>query len=281
MCLINDQVVDEDLFDRLCDAMLERLKDINSRVQVQAIAAIYRLQDPNDRDCRVIRALLFLMTYDPHWQVRYQALSHVAFSRITLTDIIGRVCDPHPSVRRKALLILSEKVLIKFISIEKRLFILNYALKDDDKAVLETCCKKLLPSWLAFKENDIVKLLKALDVVEATDTAELMLTKMYADESLERLYSDFSVVLTDKHVIPLDKLDAESALYWAWMCQKAKSIVSDNDQSLEPKPVSVTMATTDDDHATLALKSAAVADSEDFLDRLLPSLTEYCEYVTE
>lgn len=198
IAISNDQFIDEDLFDRLCDALLERLKDINSRVQVQAISAIYRLQDPNDRDCRVIKALLFLMTYDPHWQVRYQALSNVAFSKMTLPDIIDRVRDPNPNVRRKALHILSEKVLIKFISIEKRLFILNYSLKDDDPGVLETCTKKLLPSWLAFKENDVCKLLKALDVVGATETAELMLNKMYADSSLDTLCKDADHLLNEK-----------------------------------------------------------------------------------
>ena len=31
---------------------------------------------------------MFLITYDPHWQVRNQALSNVAFSKITLPDII-------------------------------------------------------------------------------------------------------------------------------------------------------------------------------------------------
>ena len=51
----SDQFIDEELFDKLCDAMLERLKDINSRVQTQAVAAIHRLQDPNDRECRVIK----------------------------------------------------------------------------------------------------------------------------------------------------------------------------------------------------------------------------------
>lgn len=45
----NDQFIDEDLYDRLSDALLERLKDINSKVQIQAIAAVFRLQDPNDR----------------------------------------------------------------------------------------------------------------------------------------------------------------------------------------------------------------------------------------
>jgi hypothetical protein len=127
------------------------------------------------------------MTQDPHWQVRFQALSRIAFSKQTLTRIIDRVRDMNPSVRRKALIILSEKVLIKFINVEKRIFILNYSLKDDDPLVLETCCKKLLPSWLAFKENNIIKLLKALDVVEATETVVLLLDKMYADDSLESL----------------------------------------------------------------------------------------------
>ena len=195
MSLINsDEFIDEDLFDKICDAMMVRLKDINSRVQTQAVTAIHRLQDPNDRECRVIEALLFLIQHDPHWQVRYQALANIAFSKKTLPIIIDRVRDMNSSVRRKALLILSEKVLIKFISMEKRIFILNYALKDDDQLVSETCCKKLLPSWLAFKENNIVKLLKALDVVEATETVELMLNKMYENDSLESLCKDFTLI---------------------------------------------------------------------------------------
>jgi condensin complex subunit 3 len=194
----NEQFIDEDLYDRLCDGLLERLKDVNSRVQVQAITAIYRLQDPNDKDCRVIKALLFLMSFDPNWQVRYQAISNIAFSKMTLSDIIDRVRDPSPFVRRKAIFILSEKVLIKFISIEKRLFILNYSLKDEDASVLDTCCKKLLPSWLAHKENDLCKLLKALDVVDATETAELMLNSMYKESSIETITNEFIELLNER-----------------------------------------------------------------------------------
>jgi hypothetical protein len=144
--------------------------------------------------------LIFLMEYDPHWQVRYQVISHLAFSKQTLPHIIDRVRDQHPNVRRKALFILSEKVLIKFITVEKRLFILNYSLKDHDAAVAETCWKKLLPSWLAFKENNIVKLLKALDVVEATELIELMLNKINQDESLETICKDFTLINSDRFV---------------------------------------------------------------------------------
>lgn len=138
------------------------------------------------------------MTYDPNWMVRYQALSHVAFSKMTLPDIIDRVRDPSANVRRKALIILSEKVLIKFITIEKRLFILNYSLNDEDPTVMDTCVKRLLPSWLAFKENDLVKLLKALDVVEATETMELMMDKIYGNHNLNTLCDDFAPILNEK-----------------------------------------------------------------------------------
>jgi hypothetical protein len=194
----SEQFIDEDLYNGLCDVLLERLKDVNSRVQVQAITAIYRLQDPNDRECRVIKALQYLLSYDPNWQVRYQALSQIAFSKQTLPDIIDRVRDPNPNCRKKALLILSEKVLIKFISIEKRLFILRHSLKDSDESVLDVCVKKLLPSWLNFKENDLCKLLKALDVVDSTDICQLMLNKMYEDTSLDRLCGEFGHHLNER-----------------------------------------------------------------------------------
>jgi hypothetical protein len=292
----NDQFIDEDLFDRLCDAMMERLRDINSKVQVQAISAIYRLQDPNDRECRVTRALTFLMTHDPNWQVRYQALANIAFSRTTLPDIIDRVRDPNPNVRRKALLILSEKVLIKFINIERRLFILNYSLKDDDPGVVETCCKKLLPSWLAFKENDICKLLKALDVVQATDTMKLMLNKMYASHSTDSLISDFQTQMNEKHLIPVEKLDAENVFYWSWLCElcktnsdkkQEKNSTKANENRSQLKDVSNAIEamqlreTCSDSNAESSSGQNKETLDEDNLDNLLPSLTEFCDYVCQ
>ena len=138
------------------------------------------------------------MGFDPDWKMRYGALSHVVFTMENLHHIIQRVRDPNAIVRRKALLILSEKVPIKFINIETRLVILNYSLNDEDAAVLEACVKKLLPSWLSFKKNDLVKLLKALDVVESTKIMELMMDKMYGTHSLDTLCDDFSPLLNEK-----------------------------------------------------------------------------------
>jgi hypothetical protein len=44
----------------------------------------------------------------------------------------------------------------------------------------------------------LCKLLKALDVVDATETCELMLNKMYVDAKLEGLCSEFAPILNEK-----------------------------------------------------------------------------------
>jgi hypothetical protein len=153
------------------------------------------MQKPiNEKDCRVIGALLSLMSSDPNWQVRNQALSSIKLSKFTLLNgVIDRVGDENYNVRRNAIVILSEKALIESINLEKKLFILSNSLKDKDSFVLDICCRKLLPSWLAHKDidNDLCKLLQALDVVNATETAELIFNSMFKKSSIETIADKF------------------------------------------------------------------------------------------
>ena len=65
-------------------------------------------------------------------------------------------------------------------------------------------------------------------------------------------------------VVPYENLNAESAFYWSWTCSKMKSIEAKQKTSfseLEPNG--------NDD------------DDLDYLDKLVPPLTVYCEYVQE
>lgn len=224
------------------------------------------------------------MSYDPNWQVRYQALAHLAYSRITLNDIIDRVRDPSPHVRKKALLTLSEKVLIKYISIERRLFILNYALNDTDEAVVEVAARKLVPSWLTFKENDACKLLAALDVINSTATCELMLERLYTDTPVQSIYDEFAPALhLDKCLVPIERLNAESALYWRWFCAKCKSMIDGSsssqtgggggrpDQGGDQTP-------NQQSNGGGAATSDEQIEGQNCLDKILPSLTEFCDY---
>ena len=49
-----DVAIDDDLYERIYHAMLQRLRDKLPVVRVQAVLAITRLQDPRDNDCPVI-----------------------------------------------------------------------------------------------------------------------------------------------------------------------------------------------------------------------------------
>ncbi|RNA41325.1 condensin complex subunit 3 isoform X2 [Brachionus plicatilis] len=62
-----------------------------------------------------------------------------------------------------------------------------------------------------------------------------------------------------RHVIPLEKLDAESLFYWHWVCSKCKPSEESNH----------------------GMDTSEQAVGQDHLDSLLPSLTEYCAYVEQ
>ena len=46
--------IDDDLFDKINEAMLVRLKDKIPNVRIQAVLALSRLQDPKDDECPVV-----------------------------------------------------------------------------------------------------------------------------------------------------------------------------------------------------------------------------------
>ena len=52
---LGDEVeIDDELFDRIHDRMLERLKDKVPAIRVQAVFAITRLQNPQDKNCPIV-----------------------------------------------------------------------------------------------------------------------------------------------------------------------------------------------------------------------------------
>ena len=50
----DDAQLDDTLYDRIYECMLQRLRDKFPIVRVQAVLAMGRLQDPTDQDCPVI-----------------------------------------------------------------------------------------------------------------------------------------------------------------------------------------------------------------------------------
>ena len=50
----DDAQLDDTLYDKIYECMLQRLRDKFPVVRVQAVLAMGRLQDPTDKDCPVI-----------------------------------------------------------------------------------------------------------------------------------------------------------------------------------------------------------------------------------
>lgn len=55
-----DAKIDDDLYDKIYDCMLERLRDKIPIVRMHAVLALTRLQNPRDENCPVIKGDILL-----------------------------------------------------------------------------------------------------------------------------------------------------------------------------------------------------------------------------
>lgn len=243
-----DAQIDDELFESIYQAMLQRVKDKFPAVRVQAVTALTRLQDPSDKGCPIIAAYMFLLEKDPHPDVRRAVLSSIAVSRKTLPVVIGRTCDVKETVRKLAYQVLSEKVHIKGLPIAQRVQLLNRGLNERADVVKNACSQKLLQSWLRMCKGSILELLKCLDVENSCDTAELALNHILADTTTKELADSFIQFLNEDLVIHLGEITSEAAIYWKCLCS--------------------------------CLKSQGVT-GEEHMERILPNLTHFCNYVQQ
>ncbi|XP_032881961.1 condensin complex subunit 3 [Amblyraja radiata] len=224
--------IDDELYDRIYDAMLVRLKDKFPNVRIQAVLALGRLQDPIDENCPVINAYLYLIECDVNPEVRRAVLSCIAPSVRTLAKIIGRTMDVKDNVRKLAYEVLAEKIHIKAFSIAQRVKLLKQGMADRSDAVKEVVRKKLLQAWLRMLDGNILDLLHCLDVENCVDEAESALNAMFAQSHLEELV-DNCQKLNNGKVIPAENLTCENALYWKCLCNYVKSMGNKGEEALE------------------------------------------------
>uniref|UniRef100_A0A3B4B2V9 Non-SMC condensin I complex, subunit G n=1 Tax=Periophthalmus magnuspinnatus TaxID=409849 RepID=A0A3B4B2V9_9GOBI len=94
--------IDDDLFDRIHQAMLIRVTDKFPNVRIQAALAMTRLQQPRDPDCPTINAYLLIIDNDSNAEVRRAVLSCIAMSPSTLPKVLKRTRDIKENVRKLA-----------------------------------------------------------------------------------------------------------------------------------------------------------------------------------
>ncbi|XP_014662926.1 PREDICTED: condensin complex subunit 3-like [Priapulus caudatus] len=245
---LGDAQIDDELFEGIYRAMLERVKDKYPVVRVQAVTALIRLQDPSDTGCPIIAAYIFLLERDPNAQVRRTVLSAIATSKKTAPVIIGRTQDVSTVVRKHAYKVLAEKVHIRGLPIAKRVKLLKRGLCDRSSAVKEACSQGLLQSWLRMCNDSVVDLLRCLDVENSCEATELIMKNLLGDVPAKELAEKFLPLLNESLVIEEANLNSEVATYWQCVCSHLKSLGVTGEEQME---------------------------------RLLPDLTQFCNYMRQ
>nr|XP_055182182.1 condensin complex subunit 3 isoform X2 [Nyctereutes procyonoides] len=231
--------IDDDLFDKINEAMLTRLKDKIPNVRIQAVLALSRLQDPKDDDCPVVNAYATLIENDSNPEVRRAVLSRIAPSAKTLPKIVGRTKDVKEAVRKLAYQVLAEKVHMRAMTIAQRVMLLQQGLNDRSDAVKQAVQKHLLQSWLRFTEGNILELLHRLDVENSSEVAVSALNALFSVTPLNEL-AEICKSDDGRQLIPLETLTPENALYWRVLCEYVKSKGDEGEAVLEqilPEPV--------------------------------------------
>ena len=258
----------QELTNAIETTLIERLYDKAPVVRAQAVHTLHKLQDIEDLGCPIVSEFVNLLEHDTAVEVRKSVLSVIVLNKKTLPVIIGRTRDTSAKIRQQAYAKLAECCTIRHLTIAQRVSLLRYGLQDPDKEVEETCIHSLLRSWCQLLDDDFLQLLHCLDVETASDVAELALLKLFAHIDRDPLVDNLLGFInwrppqedkenvgdevvdqaeTDslkKKLVPLELLSCEIAFYWRCLCKYFKE-----------------------------------AEDEVHLERIMPSLTDYCEYL--
>uniref|UniRef100_A0A8C5I9A7 Nuclear condensin complex subunit 3 C-terminal domain-containing protein n=1 Tax=Gouania willdenowi TaxID=441366 RepID=A0A8C5I9A7_GOUWI len=224
--------IDDDLFDRIHQAMLVRVTDKFPNVRIQAALAMTRLQQPRDPDCPTIKAFLLILENDSNAEVRRAVLSCIAMSPLTLPKVLKRTRDIKENVRKLAYQVLADKVHIKALTIAQRVALLQQGLRDTSESVREVVCNKLLLGWLNRVDGNVIELLHRLDVENCAETALNTLKAIFKNMSTEELLQN-KAQLDNRKLIPVDALTCENVLYWRALCEFIRAKGDDGEEILD------------------------------------------------
>ncbi|XP_072517939.1 condensin complex subunit 3 [Salminus brasiliensis] len=231
--------IDDEICERIHEAMLIRVTDKYPNVRIQAALAMARLQDPNDPQCPTIKAYMLLLDNDSNAEVRRAVLSCLAPSALTLPKIYKRTRDIKEKVRRLAYEVLAEKVHIRALTIAQRVSLLQQGLNDSADSVKEVVKVCLLPAWLRLLQDDVLQLLHRLDVENCAETA---ISALHALFSMAKSPDDLlqnGAKLDERKLIPVEALTCENVLYWRAVCEFVKAKGDEGEELLEkllPEP---------------------------------------------
>lgn len=166
-CILNEMSetaeIDENLWGELENRLLDRFQDRIKEVRKAAAHALTRLQNSESpKNCPITQQFLFTIAHDKDKEVRLECVKKIDLNRTTVSEVVYRVRDECPRVRKEVFTRL-ESVEMRAFSIRQRVSILDSGLTDRDESVRANCSKLLLKKWLPGVKFDIIQFLIDLD----------------------------------------------------------------------------------------------------------------------
>ncbi|KAG9019330.1 hypothetical protein FRB90_003736, partial [Tulasnella sp. 427] len=169
--------MDEDLYLALQAALLERIRDKEAPLRVQAVIALAKLQPENpeeveDDEQSISEVLADVLQHDPSPEVRRAALLNIAASKNTLEAILSRTRDQDTTIRK----LLYAHVLAglphpKLLTIAQREEVVKNGLKDREAAV-RAAAGRLVGVWVDIFDRSLLELLKMFDLIGSEEVAQ-------------------------------------------------------------------------------------------------------------
>ncbi|KAI9592721.1 nuclear condensing complex subunit [Syncephalis fuscata] len=169
--------LDEDLFELFLRGMLDRVRDKEPSIRVQAVLALAKLQngEGDDVDQLIRLAIQDRMKRDPSSDVRRAAVLNLACDETTYTDLLKRSRDIDAITRRFTFIKpMSNIGDFRMLSIEQREQLIKSGLSERDASVKNACISMLLYQWLPHADNNLLEFLKRLDVMNTVVARQVL-----------------------------------------------------------------------------------------------------------
>ena len=209
--------IDEGVFSTLVECMSKRSHDKNAPVRLEAVLALSRLQNPEDKEDPVIGLFLHAMEVDPSPLVRKAILTNIAITAPTLRQILHRIRDSNDNVRAAAFRVLSEKVDVRSLSLKQKVSVVSTGNGDRSPVVRNIFSSMVRDQWLESlsTEHDPLAVIRCINPSENEKEAELLAKCLSSVQRPASSTSASSKIFSDAQPEP------EEALWWRMQCMAA------------------------------------------------------------
>ncbi|CAD6226878.1 GSCOCG00005958001-RA-CDS [Cotesia congregata] len=208
----DNAIVDDLLFESLQKVLISRSIDKAPKVRAQAMAALGRLQEPDNPDCKVKQLYFCHLRSDPCAEVRKIIIENLSANRDSIKEVSYRINDVQESVRKAAYLFIS-KIRIDTFTIKQRVRFFKEGLNDPSKKIQDVVRNKLLKTWCEYFDNEYLRFLTALDPQTFQKTSVQVLNLIFEQSERDKLIQQLPLELESK-LIPVNALTSENVLYW-------------------------------------------------------------------